>query len=205
VIQAAEQQRPDIKQARQQWALSIPQLKIDQLVFIDETWASTNLTRRYGRCPVGERLIGSTPFGHWKRTTFVGALRSCGLVAPMVVDGSVNGAVFLAYVEQVLVKELREGDVVILDNLSSHKVEGVKQAIEKSGAKLVYLPAYSPDYNPIEMVFSKIKARLRAEELRTVNAVEEFFGGVHEQFEPKECSAYIRHCGYAATHLLKTL
>ena len=205
MIHAAEQQRPDVKQAREDWAAHIPELGLDRLVFIDETWASTNMTRRYGRCAVGERLVGLAPFGHWKRTTFVSALRGEGLVAPMVVDGSVNGAVFLAYVEQVLVKELKAGDVVVMDNLSSHKVAGVKEAIEKAGATLVYLPAYSPDYNPIEMAFAKIKALLRAEELRTVNEIEGFFGSVHEEFPPDECAAYIRHCGYAATHFLKTL
>jgi transposase len=205
VICAAEQRRPDVEQAREQWAKYIPQLGIERLVFIDETCATTNMTRRYGRCAVGERLVDHVPHGHWQVTTFVAALRHDGLEAPMVVDGAVNGAVFLAYVEQVLVKDLREGDVVIMDNLSSHKVAGVREAIEAAKAQLVYLPAYSPDYNPIEMAFSKIKALLRAEELRSVNAVEEFFGRVHEEFEPDECRAYVRHCGYAATDLLKAL
>ena len=205
MIHAAEQERPDVKKAREDWALYIPELGIDRLVFIDETWASTNMTRLYGRCPIGERLIGLAPFGHWKRTTFVGALRSEGLVAPMVVDGSVNGAVFLAYVVQVLVPFLKEGDVVIMDNLSSHKVAGVKEAIEGAKASLVYLPPYSPDYNPIEKLFAKLKALIRAEEPRTANAVEEFFGRVHDEFPPDECQEYIRHCGYAATHILKTL
>lgn len=199
-MHAAEQERPDVKQAREDWAKYIPELGLERLVFIDESWASTNMTRRYGRCPIGERLIGLAPFGHWKRTTFVGALRHEGLTAPMVVDGSVNGAVFLAYVQQVLVPTLKEGDIVIMDNLSSHKVAGVKEAVEAAKASVVYLPAYSPDYNPIEMAFSKIKALLRALELRTVNAIEEFFGTVHDQFDPTECTAYIRHCGYAATH-----
>lgn len=202
MIHAAEQERPDVKQAREEWAKAAPQLELGQVVFIDETWASTNMTRRYGRCPVGERLVGLAPFGHWKRTTFVAALRAGGLAAPMVVDGAVNGAVFLAYVEQVLVKDLKAGDVVVMDNLSSHKVAGVREAIEAAGARLLYLPAYSPDYNPIEMAFSKIKALLRAEEPRTVNEIERFFGSVHEEFAPDECAAYIRHCGYAATHFL---
>ena len=204
-MHAAEQERPDVKKAREDWAKWIPELGLERLVFIDETWASTSMTRLYGRAAVGERLIGLAPLGHWKRTTFVGALRHDGLCAPMVVDGAVNGAVFLAYVQQVLVKELREGDVVVMDNLSSHKVSGVKEAIEAAKAKLVYLPAYSPDCNPIEMAFAKIKSLLRALELRTVHAIEAFFGRVHAEFDPDECQAYIRHCGYAATHLPKAL
>ena len=123
----------------------------------------------------------------------------------MVVDGPIDGAVFLAYVEQVLVPTLREGDIVIMANLSSHKVAGVEGAIEGAKATLVYLPAYSPDYNPIEMAFAKVKALLRSEEIRTVVALEAFFGRVHHHFLPAECQAYIRHCGYAATHLPKAL
>ena len=205
MIHAAEQKRPDVEQKRQEWAKHIPEFGMERLVFLDETWATTNMTRRYGRAPVGERLIDYVPFGHWKVTTFVGALRHDGLVAPMVVDGPVNGAVFLAYVEQVLVPTLKEGDIVIMDNLSSHKVAGVKGAIEGAKAKLLYLPAYSPDYNPIEMAFAKIKALLRGEEIRAIDALEAFFGRVHDHFLPAECQAYIRHCGYAATHLPKPL
>jgi transposase len=205
VIRAAEQQREDVKKARQEWAGSITDWEIGRLVFLDETWASTSMTRMYGRAPVGERLIGLAPFGHWKRTTFVGALRQDGLCAPMVVDGGINGAVFLAYVKQVLVPCLKEGDMVVMDNLSSHKVEGVREAIEGAKARLLYLPAYSPDFNPIEMAFSKIKAKLRSLELREVNQVEGFFGTAHELFDSQQCQAYIRHCGYAATHLRNSL
>lgn len=205
MIRAAEQEREDVKKAREGWAARVADWEIGRLVFLDETWASTNMTRAYGRAPVGERLAGLAPFGHWKRTTFVGALRAGGLCAPMVVDGGINGAVFLAYVRQVLVPTLREGDVVVMDNLSSHKVEGVREAIEGAKARLEYLPAYSPDFNPIEMAFSKIKAELRRLELREVGQVEGFFGTAHGLFPPDECLAYIRHCGYAATHLRKTL
>jgi transposase len=201
VIRAAEQNRPDVAAARAEWAKSIPRLALERLVFIDETWASTNMTRRYGRAPVGERLADYVPHGHWKVTTFVGALRHDGLCAPMVVDGAVNGPVFRAYAEQVLAPALREGDVVVMDNLSSHKVAGVREAVERAKARVVYLPAYSPDYNPIELAFAKVKALLRAAELRDVARLEEFFGRVHLEFPPEECAAYVRHCGYAATHL----
>jgi transposase len=137
-------------------------LTIDRLVFIDETWATTNMTRRYGRAKRGARLIAAVPHGHWKTTTFIGALRADGLSAPTVFDGPINGARFLAYVQQVLVPSLKPGDIVILDNLSSHKVAGVREAIQAAGAELRYLPPYSPDLNPIEQMFAKLKALLRA-------------------------------------------
>ena len=190
---------------RQDWAEWMPGLDPERLVFLDETWASTNMTRRYGRSPVGERLVDYAPFGHWKKTTFVAALRQDGLTAPMVVDGSINGELFLAYVGQILVPTLKEGDIVVMDNLSCHKVAGVREAIEAAKATLVYLPPYSPDLNPIEMAFAKVKALLRALEARTVEAVEAFFGTVHRHFDAEECGAYIRHCGYHATPLPKAL
>ena len=183
----------------------MPRLDPRRLVFVDETWASTNMTRRYGRCPRGQRLVCPVPHGHWKTTTFVAALRADGLVAPMVVDGPLNGDLFVAYVEQVLVPTLRPGDIVVMDNLASHKRIGAVRAIERAGGSAVYLPPYSPDYNPIEQAFAKVKARLRAAELRTVDKVEAFFGRVHEAFPPHECGNYIRHAGYNATGLPKAL
>src|ERR1700675_3844358 len=128
-----------------------------KLVFIDETWASTNMTPRYGRCERGQRLLAYTPFGHWKTTTFVAALRHDGITAPCVFDGPINGAKFLAYVEQVLVPTLSPGEIVVMDNLGSHKVAGVRKAIEAAGATQCFLPAYSPDFDPIEQVFAKLK------------------------------------------------
>ena len=141
------------------------------LVFVDETGASTKMTRLYGRCPRGERLVAPVPWGHWKTTTFVGALRQDGLVAPCAFDGPMNGEKFRAWVEQFLVPELKPGDIVILDNLSSHKVEGVRTAIESAKARLLYLPSYSPDLNPIEQGFAKLKALLRKAAARTFDAL----------------------------------
>ena len=132
-----------------------------RLVFIDETWASTNMTPRYGRCERGKRLIAGAPFGHWKTTTFLAALRHDGLTAPCVFDGPINGAKFLAYVEQVLVPTLSPGEIVMMDNLGSHKRAGVRKAIEAAGAAQCFLPAYSPDLDPIDQVFAKLKNTLR--------------------------------------------
>jgi len=189
-----------VREKRQVWAERMPGLDPERLVFIDETGASTKMTRRYGRAPVGQRVVGAVPHGHWKTTTFVAALRADGLVAPMVIDGALNGDLFVAYVRQVLVPALRPGDVVVMDNLASHKRAAAVGAIEGAGCTPLYLPPYSPDYNPIELAFAKIKGRLRAAELRTIDRVESFFGTVHDAFKPEECRNYIRHAGYAATH-----
>lgn len=167
-------------------------------MFIDETWASTNMSRRYGRSLKGQRLISAVPHGHWKTTTFVAALRSEGLTAPMVVDGAINGRVFLAYVRQQLVPILRPGDIVVMDNLASHKVSGVREATEEVGARVTYLPPYSPDLNPIELVFSKLKRLLRSAGERTVDGLWGLLGRVHEKFPTDECRRYIAHCGYGA-------
>lgn len=156
------------------------------------------MTRRYGRSLRGQRLIAAVPHGHWKTTTFVGALRSTGLTAPAVFDGAINGASFLAWVEQVLVPTLREDDIVVLDNLSSHKIDGVRQAIEAAGAQLRYLPPYShsPDLNPIEQLFAKLKALLRKAAARTADTLWAAIGQLVETFEPDECRNYIRNSGY---------
>ena len=154
------------------------------------------MTRRYGRALRGKRLVASVPHGHWKTTTFIGALRSTGLTAPAVFDGAINGASFLAYVEQILVPTLKSGDIVILDNLSSHKVTGVRAAIEAAGAELRYLPPYSPDLNPIEQLFAKLKALLRKAAARTVEALWTAVGQLITRFSPGECKNYIRNSGY---------
>jgi transposase len=159
-IRAAEQDRPDVAAARAAWTDDQPKLDPDHLVFIDETGTSTNMARLRGRAARGERLIGKVPHGHWKTTTFVAALRSTALTAPCVIDGPMNGSAFLAYVQQILAPTLSPGDIVVLDNLSSHKVPGVREAIEATGAQLLYLPPYSPDLNPIEQLFAKLKALL---------------------------------------------
>ena len=168
-----------------------------RLVFLDETWAATNMSRRYGRSRRGQRLVAKVPHGHWKTTTFVAALRHEGLTAPTVVDGAMNGPIFLAYVQQQLVPTLRPGDIVVMDNLPAHKVAGVREAIANAGATLVYLPPYSPDFNPIELAFSKLKWLARSAALRNIDALWNFLGRVLDQFPAAECTRYFRHCGYA--------
>jgi len=167
------------------------------LVFIDETWTSTNMAARYGRGPKGERVEGVAPHGHWKTTTFVAALRHDRITAPCVFDGPINGTAFRAWIEQALAPTLEPGDIVILDNLSSHKVAGIKQTIEARGAKLVYLPPYSPDLNPIEQVFAKLKHLLRKAGARTGDALHDTIASLLEAFSPAECRNYINHSGYS--------
>jgi transposase len=169
-------------------------------VFLDETGASTKLTRRLGRAPRGQRLIAKVPHGHWKTTTFVGGLRLSGFTAPLVVDGPINGKTFLAYVEQHLAPTLAPGDVVVMDNLAAHKVSGVRQAIEAVeavGARLIYLPPYSPDFNPIEQAFAKLKWLLRSAAERTIAALEQAIASSLDRFSPGECRNYFRNSGYA--------
>jgi transposase len=185
---------------RQAWrAEVIPSLDPARLVFIDETWAKTNMTRTHGYAPRGERLVAAAPHGHWHTTTFVGALTARGFIAPMVVDGAVNGDVFRAYVEQVLVPELRRGDVVVMDNLGSHTLAGVRAAIEGAGCRLLFLPPYSPDLNPIENAFSKLKRLLRTAAERTVDGLWSAVGRLLDRFTRRECRNYFRHCGYTRT------
>jgi transposase len=169
------------------------------LVFIDETGATTKMARLHGRAPKGHRCIAAIPHGHWLTTTFVAGLRIGGLSAPMLLDGPMDGDAFLAYVEQVLVPELVPGEIVIMDNLPSHKVHGVREAIEAAGAALRYLPSYSPDLNPIEMAFSKLKAILRAAAERTVDGLWETVANALERFSPQECQNYLAAAGYGAT------
>jgi transposase len=170
-------------------------------MFLDETWATTAMVRTHGRAPRGERLVCAVPAAHWHTTTFLCGLRHDGLVAPLVLDGAVNGAAFLAYVEQMLAPTLDPGDLVVLDNLSSHKVAGVRDAVEARGATLLYLPPYSPDLNPIEQVFSKLKRLLRTAAARTMDALWDAIGRLLNQFSPAECSRYLRQCGYAHSEL----
>jgi len=171
-------------------------MNLQHLVFIDETWAKTNMARLYGRAPRGQRLVAAVPHGHWMTTTFVAALRHDEITAPCVFDGPMNGASFLTYVEHFLVPTLRRGDVVVMDNLASHKVAGVKEAIERAGATLRYLPAYSPDLNPIEQPFAKLKAALRKAAARTFDALIEAIAHALEAFTAKECANYLANSGY---------
>lgn len=174
-------------------------MSIERLVFIDETWAATNMTPLMGRAPRGQRLLAPVPHGHWKTTTFIGALRHDGLAAPMVIDCAVNGDIFRAYVEQVLVPTLRPGDIVVMDNLASHKVEGVRTLIEAAGAELRFLPPYSPDLNPIEQAFAKLKTLLRKAEARSVEALWNAIGQLLDCITPQECRNLFRNSGYVCS------
>lgn len=155
------------------------------------------MTRLRGRAPRGQRLLGRAPFGHWKTSTLVAGLRCDGVVAPCVLDGAINGQAFRAWVEQFLAPTLAPGDIVIVDNLASHKVAGVRAAIEARGATLLFLPAYSPDLNPIERAFAKLKALLRKAEPRSREALWQSIGGIVQSFTAQECSNFLAHCGYA--------
>jgi transposase len=154
------------------------------------------MVRSSGRAPRGQRLIDYSPHGHWKTTTFVSALRHDKMTAPMVVDGAMCTPIFVAYVGQVLLKELQPGDIVIMDNLSSHKSAQIRELIESAGAQLVYLPPYSPDLNPIEMAFSKLKWLLKSAAERTVEGLWERVGKILDRFSATECRRYLNHCGY---------
>jgi transposase len=169
-------------------------------VFIDETWATTAMARRYGRARRGRRVVAAVPHGHWKTTTVLAALRHDGLTAPCVFDGAINGARFLAYIEQALAPTLRAGDIVVMDNLRAHKVKGVREAIAATGARLLYLPPYSPDLNPIEHAFAKLKALLRTAAARTVTALWHTIGQLLDAFSPTECAHYLAHAGYVPSN-----
>ena len=189
-------QRPDVVEKRSWWDILVTPKSAENYVFIDETGANTKMARLYGWGPRSKRVIGNVPHGHWKSTTFVGALRTTGMTAPMVVDGAMNGELFLAYVRQQLLRTLKRGDVVIMDNLSSHKGAQVRTAIESVGAHLRFLPPYSPDLNPIELAFSKLKSKLRKAGERTIEELWNRIGELVDEFQPDECRNYFRHCGY---------
>lgn len=191
-----EQDRPDVLKRRRDWFDGQLDLDPSKLVFIEETGLSTKMARLRGRAPRGERCRASVPHGHWKTTTFTGALRLTGMTAPFVYDGAMNGTVFLAYVEQVLVPTLSPGDVVIMDNLPAHKASGVREVIEDAGAELRFLPPYSPDFNPIENAFAKLKALLRAKAERTIPALWATVGALMDVFKPDECANYFIAAGY---------
>jgi len=184
---------------REDWFEGQLDLDPERLVFIDETWATTNMARKHGRAPRGQRLRMGAPHGHWKTTTFVGALRIDGMTAPMVLDGPINSLASQAYVDQVLVPELKPGDVVVMDNLGSHKGAGVREAIEAAGARLLYLPPYSPDFNPIENAFANLKPLLRKAAERTVEGLWTKIGELLPAFTPKECANYFAAAGYDTT------
>lgn len=182
--------------ARRRWIREQGLLDPARLVFIDETATSTNMVRLRGRCARGMRLVGYAPHGHWKTITFVAGLRHDRMVAPFVLDGPMNGPTFVEYVKQCLVPTLRRRDIVIMDNLPSHKVPGVREAIESVGATLSYLPPYSPDLNPIEPSFSKVKAHLRKAAERTIDGLCRRIGEIASSFNPQECANFFAHAGY---------
>ncbi len=184
---------------REAWFEGQFDLDPQRLVFVDETGATTKMARLRGRAPRGERCRAAIPHGHWKTTTFVAGLRLTGMTAPMVLDGPMNGPAFLAYIEQVLVPTLKPGDIVIMDNLAPHKAAGVRKAIEDAKAKLFLLPPYSPDLNPIENAFAKLKALLRKAAERTIDGLWQRIGLLLDAFTPQECANYFAAAGYDAT------
>ena len=195
-LHAAEQDRPDVAAARAELKAGQSRLAAPRLVFIDETAVTTKMVRHRGRSPRGERLVASVPHGHWKTLTLVAALRINGLTAPYVIDGAMDGPSFLAYVEQVLAPMLRKGDIVCMDP-SYPQDRRCSRGDRGSRATVRYLPAYSPDLNPIEMAFSKLKTALRKGAARTVKALMKMIGKLLKTFAPEQCANYFRHAGYA--------
>ena len=187
-----------MKAAREDWVDGQNVLDPEGLIFIDESGLSTKLARLRGWAPKGERCRAAIPHGHWKTITFVAGLTLTGFVAPMLLDGPMNGTCFLAWVEQMLAPTLRPGHVVVMDNLPAHKIASVRQAIEAQGAKLLYLPPYSPDFNPIENAFAKLKALLRKLAARTLHALEMAAATALQQFKPDECANFFAHAGYGS-------
>jgi transposase len=186
-----------VRAARQRWRAEQGQWESDRLVFLDETGLNTKLGRLYGRAVGGKRCVGTLPHGHWRTSTLVVGLRCEGMIAPLLIDGPMDGAMFRAYIRQVLAAELQPGDCVICDNLASHRVEGVAEAIRERGATLQYLPPYSPDLNPIEMAFSKLKAELRRRAARTLPSLVKAAAAALETFTPEHCRNFFRHAKYA--------
>jgi transposase len=195
-LRAAERKRADVARARRRWIREQGLLNPAHLVFIDETAVTTNMVRSNGWSLCGERLVGDVPTGHWETLTFIAGFRQTGIVAPMVIKGAMNGESFLAYVEQCLLPALRRRDIVVVDNVSFHKVAGVEDAIRARGAELRYLPQYSPEFNPIELVFHPLKQWLRKAAERTVKGLERSVGAFIRVLQPAECIGYFRHAGY---------
>jgi transposase len=197
-LRASEQDRPDVARRRERWKARQATIDPRRLVVVDETWAKTNMTRTHGRCARGQRLVAKAPFGRWRTLTFLAALRCDGLTAPCVIDGPIKGMSFRADVEQVLVPGLKPGDVVVMDNLRSHKGRAVRAAIRAAKAKLFFLPAYSPDLNPIEQAFAKMKTLLRKADARTIEPTWRTIGALLDCFTPTECANYFTNAGYAS-------
>lgn len=195
-MRAAEQDRQDVQELRTAWLEDFAGIPANRLVFLDESAASTSLARLYGRCSIGQRLTDSAPAGHWLTCTLVSAIRLDGAFAPMILDGPMDGAAFVAWVEQCLVPTLRRDEIVIMDNLSSHKVQGVYEAIISAGCSLRYLPPYSPDMNPIENMWSQVKSKLREIAARTFDALSDAVGSAITSVSKFDCQGFFKHCGY---------
>jgi transposase len=198
-VHASEQDRPDIVRKRAQWRRYQPRIDVRRLVFIDETWTKTNMAPLRGWAQRGARLLAKAPYSHWNTMTFIAALRSDRIDAPWLLDGPVNSASFRTYVEKILVPTLQQGDMVIMDNLGSHKSPAIRRAIRGVGAKLFLLPKYSPDLNPIEQVFAKLKHQLRKAAARTREAVCCAIGQLLGSYTSEECANYLRNSGYTQT------
>jgi transposase len=197
-LYASEQNRIDVARARRRWIRQQHLLSTTALVFLDETAITTNMVRTRGRCPRGERLVDYAPHGHWKTISFIAGLRHDKMVAPFAIEGAMNGDIFLAYIEQCLVPTLQSGDIVIMDNVATHKVNGVAEAIEAVGATLRYLPQYSPDLNPIEQAFSKLKTLLRKAAERTVPTLRRRLGKLLARFTAADCANFFLNSGYGS-------
>jgi len=198
-VHASEQERPDVAEARAAWKAGQASLDPTRLVFIDETGVSTKMTRLYARAKRGRRALGRVPWGHWKIVTFVVALRLDGMKAPFAIDWAMNAPTFIEYVRQCLVPTLKQGDIVVLDNLPAHKPDDVRELIESAGAELRYLPSYSPDLNPIELSFATLKAHLRKAAKRTVPDIIDEIGKAIPLCKPRHCRGYFKKAGYAST------
>jgi putative transposase len=199
---ASERDRPDVARRRKQWIRYRGLIDPGRLVFIDETWVKTNMAPLRGWAPRGERLEAKVPHGHWKTSTFIAALRNDRVEAPWLLDGPINGESFLVYVEQVLVPTLKPGDIVVMDNLGSHKGKAVRQAIRAAGAKLLFLPKYSPDLNPIEQFFAKLKHHMREAAERTYDTLCRAIGKILPTVSAEECRNFVTHAGYGKLNLI---
>jgi len=198
-VHASEQERPDVAEARAAWVAAQPELDPARLVFIDETGTSTAMARLRGRAKRGHRVVGRVPWGHWKTMTFVAGLRQGAITAPFVIDCAMTRAIFLEYLRQCLIPTLSPGDIVVMDNLPAHKGAAVRQIIEAAGAELRYLPPYSPDFNPIEQAFAKLKAHLRKAQERSLDTLWPRIGKLLDLFRPTECANFFVNAGYART------
>jgi transposase len=198
-VHASEQNRADVKLKREEWEQCMPGLDLDKLVFFDEIGVNTKMIRLHGRCPQSQRLVSFAPAGHYSNSTLMSGMRLDGIVAPMLIDGPVNGETFAGYVEQCLVPALEPGDILIIDNLPAHKSERVTAAVDGAGCMLVYLPSYSPDLNPIENMWSKVKESIRAAAARTLDGVVDAVCVALHSVTLSDCEAYFSHCGYGDT------